>query len=226
MPGTYRDDKGGGPLRFNEAMKWLNAVKDLISSQLMNAANFQVMKRMLAADPTLAPARDFDMLFFMKVVHRLCSHEERLIEILNEVAAAENARGAHPIRKAVQPAKPAGHASQTPVRALLTALFIQPAAPLVIGVEDGLAVLESVRADALTYGLLSQAAIALDETYREEKPIAPFDFHFYMDAMKEFCADHDFVRRSLVGEDLSWLDDDEWPSRSPSVSPGGARPAL
>jgi hypothetical protein len=41
----------------------------------------------------------------------------------------------------------------------------------------------------------------------KKKPISDFDLRFFVDAMLEFCNDHETLKRILAGEDLRWFDD-------------------
>jgi hypothetical protein len=68
-------------LKQNEAMELLSSVKDLVANQLMNQANFYVIKRFVARET--APASDFDLRFFMEVMEELFNDQEVLRRILN-----------------------------------------------------------------------------------------------------------------------------------------------
>lgn len=72
----------GELLRWDEAMRVLEAVDDPITGQLMNMANFEVMKRFQGKDEGL-PLADFDLRFFMEVMRDFCSDHDNLRKVLD-----------------------------------------------------------------------------------------------------------------------------------------------
>ena len=74
--------EGNQPMIINhdEAMEILRSVKDPVTNQLMNMANFEVLKRFL--EHRDLPACDFDLVFFLKVVKDFCSQHEAIRKIL------------------------------------------------------------------------------------------------------------------------------------------------
>jgi hypothetical protein len=66
--------------RFVEAMELLNSVEDLTTSQLMNRANFVVLRRF--NEEGQLPVADFDLRYFMEIIHEFCSDHESLRRIL------------------------------------------------------------------------------------------------------------------------------------------------
>lgn len=67
-------------LNWDEAMKLLGSVEDKATSQLMNMANFEVLKRFFQLKHF--PAADFDLRFFMEVMLEFCSDHDTLRKIL------------------------------------------------------------------------------------------------------------------------------------------------
>lgn len=67
-------------LRWDEAMELLRSVNDPITSQLMNMANFAVLRKTLQAKEH--PVADFDLRFFFEVMADFCSDHETLRKVL------------------------------------------------------------------------------------------------------------------------------------------------
>lgn len=67
-------------LRGNEAMELLKSVNDPITNQLMNMANFEVLRRFLERDGL--PISDFDLRFFMEAMKDFCSQHDTIRKIL------------------------------------------------------------------------------------------------------------------------------------------------
>ncbi len=68
-------------LRWDEAMQLLNSVEDPITNQLMNRANFEILKRFFKLKDY--PVSDFDLRFFMEIMLAFCSDHNNLREILS-----------------------------------------------------------------------------------------------------------------------------------------------
>ena len=67
-------------LRQDEAMKLLKSVEDPVTNQLMNMANFEVLRRFLHRDGL--PVSDFDLRFFIEAMKDFCSQHDNLRKIL------------------------------------------------------------------------------------------------------------------------------------------------
>ena len=68
-------------LRQDEAMKLLKSVEDPITNQLMNMANFEVLRRFLRHEGL--PVSDFDLKFFIEAIKDFCSQHDNLRKILD-----------------------------------------------------------------------------------------------------------------------------------------------
>jgi lipase chaperone LimK len=68
-------------LRWDEAIEVLRSIENPITSQLMNIANFEVLKRFLQSKEF--PVADFDLRFFMEVMRDFCSDHETLRKVLD-----------------------------------------------------------------------------------------------------------------------------------------------
>jgi hypothetical protein len=68
-------------LGWNEAVAILRSVNDPVTSQLMNVANFEVIRRFSKQEEL--PNGDFDMQFFMSVLKNFCSDHDTLRRILS-----------------------------------------------------------------------------------------------------------------------------------------------
>lgn len=61
-------------------MDFLRSIDDPITNQLMNMANFAVLKRFF--ETKKFPVADFDLRFFLEVVLDICSDHETLRKVL------------------------------------------------------------------------------------------------------------------------------------------------
>jgi hypothetical protein len=68
-------------IRWTEAMQVLNSVDNLTTNQLMNMANFEVLKCII--EQKELPANDFDLKFFMEVMKAFCSDHSTLRKVLS-----------------------------------------------------------------------------------------------------------------------------------------------
>lgn len=68
-------------LRQDEAKFVMSSVDDLVVSQLMNLAHFQVIKWYISGEKVIAG--DFDICFFMEVMKEVFSDKKTLQRILN-----------------------------------------------------------------------------------------------------------------------------------------------
>ena len=68
-------------LRQDEAKQIISSVDDLMVSQLMNLAHFQMVKWYTSSEKPIAG--DFDVCFFMEVMREVFSDKETLRRILN-----------------------------------------------------------------------------------------------------------------------------------------------
>jgi hypothetical protein len=67
-------------LKQDEAMEILRSVKDPITNQLMNMANFEVLRRYFELQEV--PVCDFDLCFSMEAMRDFCSQHETIAKIL------------------------------------------------------------------------------------------------------------------------------------------------
>lgn len=67
-------------LRQNEAMDLLKSVNNAVTNQLMNMANFEVLKRFMEREGL--PTNDFDLRFFMEAMRDFCSQHDTIRKIL------------------------------------------------------------------------------------------------------------------------------------------------
>jgi hypothetical protein len=76
--------------------------------------------------------------------------------------------------------------------------------------EESWEILSSIK-DLKTNQLLNKATMCIVHTYMnsKEQPVSNFDLRFFVEAMLEFCNDHETLKRILAGEDLRWFDDEE-----------------
>lgn len=75
------EEKNRTFLRWDEATEILRSVNDPITGQLMNMANFEVLRK--AVQLKEFPIASFDMGFFMDVMKSFCSDHETLRKILS-----------------------------------------------------------------------------------------------------------------------------------------------
>ena len=74
-------EKDSRLLRWDEATELLRSVDDPITSQLMNMANFEVVKKVIELKEF--PVASFDMRFFMDVMRSFCSDHDTLRKVLS-----------------------------------------------------------------------------------------------------------------------------------------------
>lgn len=67
-------------LKWDEAMELLRSVDNPTTNQLMNMANFEILRRFFQTKEL--PSEDFDLRFFMEVMLAFCSDHIRLRRIL------------------------------------------------------------------------------------------------------------------------------------------------
>ena len=67
-------------LRWDDAMELLSSVDDPITNQLLNLANFEVLRRFFKVKEF--PDCDFDLRFFLEVMRVICSDHVTLRKIL------------------------------------------------------------------------------------------------------------------------------------------------
>ena len=68
-------------LRQDEAKLVMGSVNDLVVTQLMNLAHFQVIKWYTSGEKVIA--NDFDLCFFMEVMKEVFSDKNTITRILN-----------------------------------------------------------------------------------------------------------------------------------------------
>ena len=68
-------------LRQDEAKLVMGSVNDLVVTQLMNLAHFQVIKWYTSGEKVIA--NDFDLCFFMEVMKEVFSDKKTITRILN-----------------------------------------------------------------------------------------------------------------------------------------------
>jgi hypothetical protein len=68
-------------LRWDEAMELLRSVDDSITNQLMNRANFEIIKKF--SERRGLPVADFDLRFFMEVMLEFCGQHTVIKKILD-----------------------------------------------------------------------------------------------------------------------------------------------
>ena len=82
--------------------------------------------------------------------------------------------------------------------------------PEILRQDEARQILLSVE-DLTTNQLLNKANMCILSKYMQNRELlmSDFDLKFFLEAMLEFCSDHENLKRILDGENLRWFDDDE-----------------
>lgn len=215
--------------RWDEAMNLLETFKhDLVLCQLLNNANYLVLCRVNATNQEVLPAKDIDLYFLLKAVKRTCwersflktvlsegdlwvfDKEIRRISISQTLAAEYLAFGGNQ-GFYTELDSIFGRPIDEYLRKAIANYNRDPQGEEPVGLINIAKAMEFLipEKEKATSTLMYYAHYFVWQgiVYGKNRPSTSFDLYFFMQVMRDFFSNRDFLMRVLEGEDLRWFSD-------------------